>query len=170
MTIPQNQGGLKSPPNIPTLIHLIILGQWSIPKVILHIVSLKTKNDMTKQNSTSGLLFGMTILVGLMPLAFTFSQNGTELLLDTSFKYIVWGGQATHFLLLLLIKQKLSKNQLIALTVLFILVPFTFSFNEKGATFLILTKYISSILSWAIASIVFTKLFFTYKFNEDSNI
>lgn len=166
----QNQGGQIFPPNNPLLFHLTQFGQGTLTIVILHIVSLKTKNDMTKQNSTSGLLFGMTILVGLMPLAFTFSQNGTELLLDTSFKCIVWGGQATLLLLLLLTKQKLSKNQLIALTVLFMLVPFTFTFNEKGATFLILTKYTSSILSWAIASIVFSKLFFTYKLKEDSII
>lgn len=125
---------------------------------------------MTKQNSTSGLFFGMTILVGLMPLAFTFSQNGKELLLDTSFKYIVWGGQATLLLILILTKQKLSNNQLIALTVLFMLIPFTFTFTEKGATFLILTKHTSSILSWAIASIAFSKLFFTYKLKGDSNI
>lgn len=130
----------------------------------------KNKNDMTKQNSTPGHLFGMTIFVGLMPLVFTFSQNETALLLDTLFKYITYGCQAALMLLLLLNKQKLSKNQLIALTVLFMLVPFTFTFNEMGATFLILTKYTSSVLSWAIASIMFSKLFFIYKLKEDSNI
>lgn len=125
---------------------------------------------MKKKNSTSGLLLGIAILVGLMPLAFTFSQNGTELLLDTSFKYIVWGGQTVLLLLLLLTKPELTKNQLIALTALFVLVPFTFTLNEKGATFLILTKYTSSILSWAIASVVFSKLLFTHKQKENSNI
>ena len=125
---------------------------------------------MKKQNSTSRLLLGMAILVVLMPLAFTFSQNGTQLLLDTSFKYIVWGGQTVLLLLLLLTKPELTKNQLFALTALFVLVPFTFTLYEKGATFLILTKYTSSILSWAIASVLFSKLLFTHKQKENSNI
>ncbi len=112
----------------------------------------------------------MAILVVLMPLAFTFSQNGTQLLLDTSFKYIVWGGQTVLLLLLLLTKPELTKNQLFALTALFVLVPFTFTLYEKGATFLILTKYTSSILSWAIASVLFSKLLFTHKQKENSNI
>jgi len=125
---------------------------------------------MTKQNSNSGHFFGMTILVGFMPLAFMFSHNGTELLLDTFFKYIVWGGQATILLLLLLTKYTLSKNQQITLTVLFMLIPFSFTFSEKGATFLILKQYTSTILSWAIASIVLSKMFFSYIFKEDSII
>jgi len=48
---------------------------------------------MNKKNSTSRFMFGLIILVGLTPLAFTFSQNGTPLLLETSFKYVVWCGQ-----------------------------------------------------------------------------
>jgi len=125
---------------------------------------------MKKQNSMPRLLFGLSIFVGLLPLAFTFSQNDTQLLLDTSFKYLVWSGQAIILLLLLLTKNKLSKNQLITLTVLCFIVPFTFTINENGAAFLILTKYTSSILSWAIASVAFSKLFFIYKLRENSNL
>lgn len=119
---------------------------------------------MNKQNSTSGLLFGVTIFVGLMPLAFTFSQNGIHLLLDTSFQYAVWCGQAIILLMLYLTKIKLSKNQLIGLSVLYALIPLAFTFNDNGLNFLILNKHISSILSWAIASVLFSNFFFNANF------
>jgi len=123
---------------------------------------------MDKQNSTSGLLFGLTIFVGLMPLTFTFSQNGIQLLLDTSFKYVVWCGQALILLVLLFTKLKLGKNHLIGLSVLFALIPFAGSFNEKGLTFLILNKYTSSILSWAIASVLLSKMFINTNFKPSN--
>ncbi|MEZ4829836.1 MAG: hypothetical protein R3C61_26675 [Bacteroidia bacterium] len=119
---------------------------------------------MDKQNSTSGLLFGLTIFVGLMPLTFTFSQNGIQLLLDTSFKYVVWCGQALILLMLLFTKLKLSKKQLIGLFVLYTLIPLAFTFSGNGLTFLILSKYTSSILSWAVASVLFSKSFFDTNF------
>lgn len=119
---------------------------------------------MNKQNSTSGLLFGLTIFVGLMPLTFSFSQNGIHLLLDTSFKYAVWCGQAIILLMLNLTKIRLSKNQLIGLSVLYALIPLAFTFNDNGLNFLILNKYTSSILSWAIASILFDRLLFNTNF------
>ncbi|SFE40505.1 hypothetical protein [Thermoflexibacter ruber] len=125
---------------------------------------------MNTKNSTSGLLFGLAIFVGLMPLTFTFSTENTQLLLDTSFKYAVWAGQTCILILLLLTKHNLSKNQLIALAVLYLVVPFTFIFNESGAYFLILNKYTSSILSWAVASVLIGKLLFLQKLKEHSNL
>lgn len=119
---------------------------------------------MKKQNSPSELLFGLSIFVGLMPLTFTFSQNGIQMLLDTPFKVVVWCGQAILLLMLLLARPKLSKNQLIGLSVLYALIPFVFTFNNQGLTFLILNKYASSILSWAVASVLFCKLFFNTNF------
>lgn len=119
---------------------------------------------MNKNNLTSGLLFGLTTFIGLMPLTFTFSQNGTQLLLDTSFKYVVWCGQAIILFMLLFTKFKLSKNQLIGLSVLYALIPFTITFNDNELTFLILNKYASSILSWVVASVMFSKLFFDTNF------
>ncbi|MCZ2278172.1 MAG: hypothetical protein LC117_09620 [Bacteroidia bacterium] len=119
---------------------------------------------MNKNNLTSGLLFGLATFIGLMPLTFTFSQNGTQLLLDTSFKYVVWCGQAIILFMLLFTKFKLSKNQLIGLSVLYALIPFTITFNDNELTFLILNKYASSILSWVVASVMFSKLFFDTNF------
>jgi len=113
---------------------------------------------MNIKNTTSELLFGLTIFVGLIPLAFMFSQKGTQLLIETSFRYFVWCGEAIVLFLLLLTKQNLKKKQMIALATLCLLVPFTFTFNENGVTFLILDKYISSILSWLMASVLFSKL------------
>lgn len=119
---------------------------------------------MNKQNSISEFLFGLAIFVGLMPLAFTFSQNETQLLLFTSFKYIVWSGQAIILLLLLLAKIQFSRNKLIGMGVLFLLIPFVFTFSESGVSFLILNQYPSSVLSWAIASVLFSKIFFSSNF------
>jgi len=113
---------------------------------------------MNIKNTTSELLFGLTIFVGLIPLAFMFSQKGTQLLIETSFRYFVWCGEAIVLFLLLLTKQNLKKKQMIALATLCLLVPFTFTFNENGVTFLILDKYINSILSWLMASVLFSKL------------
>lgn len=119
---------------------------------------------MNKQNTISGFLFGLAIFVGLMPLAFKFSQNEMQLLLFTSFKYIVWSGQAIILLLLLLPKIQFSANKMISMGVLFLLIPFVFSFSERGVSFLILNQYPSSILSWAIASVLFGKIFFGNNF------
>jgi hypothetical protein len=115
---------------------------------------------MNNQNSTSGLLFGLAIFVGLLPLSFTFSQNGAQWLLGSSFEYVVWCGQIVVLLLLLLTKLKLTRKQLLSLSVLYALIPFTFSVNDHGVTFLILNNYISSILSWVIVSVLFSNLYF----------
>ncbi|MBS1746558.1 MAG: hypothetical protein JST21_10355 [Bacteroidetes bacterium] len=119
---------------------------------------------MNKQIPTPGLLFGLIIFIGLMPLTFMFSQNGAQLLLDTSFRYIVWCGQVIILFVLLFTNLRLSKKQLIGLPVLYTLIPFIFTFNDDGLSFLILNKYTSSILSWAIASVLFGKLFFRINF------
>jgi len=124
---------------------------------------------MKLKKSNSGIMLGLIILVGFLPLAFTFSQNGTQLLLETSFKYVVWCGQAIILVTLLLKKQDISKNQLIGLSILFVLIPFSFTFNENGFGFLILNKYTSSILSWAMACIMLGKLFFTQQLKENTS-
>jgi hypothetical protein len=124
---------------------------------------------MYKKNSTSGIIFGLTIFAGLLPLAFMFTQKGTQLLLETSFKYVVWGGQTGILFLLTLTKHKLSKKQLIGLAILCAVVPFTFTFNEKGVSFLILNKYTSSLLSWAIAGVLLIKMFTSQKLKENSD-
>lgn len=92
---------------------------------------------MNKKILSSGFMFGLATFVGLMPLAFTFSQNEIQSILATSFKYVVWFGQATVLSLLFLIKQNMNKKQLIGLSILFIIVPFTFTLNDNGASFLI---------------------------------
>jgi hypothetical protein len=125
---------------------------------------------MKVNKSISGFLFGLTLLVGFMPLTFYFSNNGTQLLLETEFKYLIWGGQATILLLLLFRKDSLSRNKLIGLLVLYMLVPLTFTFNKNGIFFLILNNYTSSLLSWAIAGVLTGKLFFSQKLQENSNI
>jgi len=110
------------------------------------------------------------MLVAFMPLAFTVSQSGTQLLLETDYKYVVWGVQATTLILVLSTRLSLSKNQLIGLSVLCVFVPLAFSFNENGTSFLILNKYTSSILSWAIAGVLIGKIFFVQKLKENTNL
>lgn len=113
---------------------------------------------MNTKKSTSGFLFGLAIFTGLLPLAFSFSQTGIQLLLETKFRGVIWCGQAITLLILLLSKGNIGKHQLVGLSILFVLVPLTFTFNEKGAYFLILNKYTSTILSWAIAGVLLRKL------------
>lgn len=104
-------------------------------------------------------MFGLTIWVALMPLAFMFSQDGTQLLLlETSFRVLVWSFQIILLLLLFFTGNTQSKKQLMGLSVLCLLIPFVFTFNENGVSFLILNQYASSILSWVIASTLFGKL------------
>lgn len=119
---------------------------------------------MNKQNSNSGLLFGLAIFAGFLPFTFIFSNHSTQLLLDTPLQYAVWCGQAIILLLLLLTKFNPNKNKLIALTILYAVVPFTFAFNNKGAVFFILPNTTSSVLSWAAASIFLSKLLFSATF------
>ena len=113
---------------------------------------------MNTKKSTSGFLFGLAIFTGLLPLALSFSQTGIQLLLETKFRGVIWCGQAITLLILLLSKGNIGKHQLVGLSILFVLVPLTFTFNEKGAYFLILNKYTSAILSWAIAGVLLGKL------------
>ncbi|MBK8967301.1 MAG: hypothetical protein IPM36_11630 [Lewinellaceae bacterium] len=120
---------------------------------------------MNKKISISGLAFGLVIFVGLMPLAFKFSGNQTQLLLGTSFKYFIWSAQAIVLLTLFFTKINFSKNQLIGLAMLCTLVPFIFAFTEIGISFLILNNVVSSMLSWAIASVLFAKWFVVLDYN-----
>lgn len=115
---------------------------------------------MTNKNLNSSLLFGFTLFVGLLPLTVFYSENGLQLLIDSSFRYTVWSLEVVVVFILLFSKITVNKNQLIALSGLFLMVPLTFTFNNDGITFLILNKYISSVLSWVISGILVAKLFF----------
>lgn len=104
------------------------------------------------------LIVPFIIFISLLPLSFTISQNEMKLLLETDFKYVVWFGQAIVLLLLFISKYNMSKKQQIGLSILYILIPFTVTFSENGVSFLILNKYTSSMLSWAIASVLMSNL------------
>lgn len=123
---------------------------------------------MSTEKTISGFMFGATVLICLMPLTFTFSQNGAQLLLETSSGYFVWGGQIIILLVLLLAGNQFSKKQSIALALLYGLVPFVFLFDENGIYFLILNQYTSSVLSWAIASVLLGKLLLKWNLKQDS--
>lgn len=124
---------------------------------------------MKRKISASKLIFGLAIFAGFLPLTFLFSKNGTQLLLDTSFKYAIWSGQIIILLLILLAKQSLNTKQLAGLGILYLLVPFMFIFTENSVSFIILGKHISSILSWAIAGVLAVKLFFVLNFKHNTN-
>lgn len=112
------------------------------------------------KNSTSKLQFGLLIFVALLPLTFTFSQNEVHFLLDSSFKYVVWSAQTVILLVLLLKKSLFTKIQLWVIAVLYVFIPFTFTISNNEVDFLILNRYTSSIISWSIAGLVFSKLLF----------
>jgi hypothetical protein len=113
---------------------------------------------MQKGSTFSNLLFGLSVLAGLMPLSFCIKSDGMTWWLDTPGKYFIWSLMAITFFLLLLIRHRLNKDQLIGLAILYLFVPFSFSFNDSGMTFLILDQYPTTILSWLIGSILLSKL------------
>lgn len=86
--------------------------------------------------------------------------------MDTSYSYVVWVVQAIALFLLLLYKIKAERKQLIAMTILFFLIPFAFSFNDNEVSFLILKHYTSSILSWVIGIVLLSKLLFDTTFKS----
>lgn len=121
---------------------------------------------MNTKSSTSRLLTGLAFFTAFLPLTFIFSSDSVQMWLDTSYNYIVWVVQAIVLLLLLLNKIKPERKQLIALAILFFLVPFVFSFNDNEVSFLILKHYTSSILSWVIGIVLLSKLLFDTTFKS----
>lgn len=119
---------------------------------------------MNTKSSTSRLLTGLAFFTAFLPLTFIFSSDSVQMWLDTSYNYIVWVVQAIVLLLLLLNKIKPERKQLIALAILFFLVPFVFSFNDNEISFLILKHYANSILSWVIGIVLLSKLLFGTNF------
>ncbi len=119
---------------------------------------------MNTKSSTPRLLTGLAFFTAFLPLTFIFSSDSVQMWLDTSYNYIVWVVQAIVLLLLLLNKIKPERKQLIALAILFFLVPFVFSFNDNEVSFLILKHYASSILSWVIGIVLLSKLLFGTNF------
>lgn len=119
---------------------------------------------MNTKSSTSRLLTGLAFFTAFLPLTFIFSSDSVQMWLDTSYNYIVWVVQAIALLLLLLYKIKAERKQLIAMTILFFLIPFAFSFNDNEVSFLILKHYTSSILSWVIGIVLLSKLLFGTNF------
>lgn len=125
---------------------------------------------MNIQKPNSGWFFALIVFIGLLPLAFIFSRDQLQLLLETDARYAIWVGQIITLISVLSIKQKLSKNQLVGLSAICVFVPFVFTFGKDGASFMILNKntYASSILSWAIASVLLGKSYFQKHPSETS--
>lgn len=121
---------------------------------------------MNTKSPTSHLLTGLAFFAAFLPLTFIFSSDSSRMLMDTSYSYVVWVVQAIALLLLLLYKIKAERKQLIAMTILFFLIPFAFSFNDNEVSFLILKHYTSSILSWVIGIVLLSKLLFDTTFKS----
>lgn len=111
---------------------------------------------MDKNISLSRFAQGLAIFVGLLPLTVTFSQQSWQMWIETPFQYAVLGGQMAVALLLLI--TKLGRNQIVGLACLFLLVPFTFVFDEEGVRFLILGHSVNTGFSWLLAAILLGKL------------
>ncbi|MCO5287690.1 MAG: hypothetical protein M9898_14880 [Chitinophagaceae bacterium] len=121
---------------------------------------------MNTKIPASRLLTGLAFFVAFLPLTFIFSSDSSRMLMDTSYSYVVWVVQAIALFLLLLYKIKAERKQLIAMTILFFLIPFAFSFNDNEVSFLILKHYTSSILSWVIGIVLLSKLLFDTTFKS----
>jgi hypothetical protein len=59
---------------------------------------------------------------------------------------------------LLLLITRLGQNQILGLACLFLLVPFTFVFDDEGVKFLILGHSVNTGFSWLLAAMLLGKL------------
>jgi hypothetical protein len=99
------------------------------------------------------------VFSGILPLTFTFTKNSFVLLLDTEWKYSIWIIQIITLAGVIFTKRKWNNKSFMAIAGLYFLIPFTFFFETGSVNFLILNKYISTLMSWGVASLIFIKYF-----------
>ncbi len=115
---------------------------------------------MKNQSLKSKIIFSLLLFTSLLPLAFSFAGDEVKLLIDTPYQHIISSLQAITLLVIIFSRQKLSKNQAVGVALLYMLIPFAFTFGGNSFSFLVLRHYANSLLSWAIAIVVFIKMAF----------
>ena len=93
----------------------------------------------TQKSSRIAVLFG--IFTAIFPLTFSFSDGETSYLISSPLN-VAWCFLLLGIALFLVIRSRktISNKKMIALAILYVLVPLTFRFSENGLQFLILKQ------------------------------
>ncbi len=93
----------------------------------------------TQKSSRIAVLFG--IFAAIFPLTFSFSDGETSYLISSPLN-VVWCFLLIGIALFLIIRSRrtINSKKMMALAILYVLVPFSFQFSENGIQFLILKQ------------------------------
>lgn len=101
----------------------------------------------TQKSSRIAVLFG--IFAAIFPLTFSFSDGETSYLINSPLN-VTWCFLLLGIALFLIMRsrKKISNKKLMALAILYILVPFSFRFSENNIQFLILKQapFLSAVM------------------------
>ena len=103
--------------------------------------------------------FGAILFVALLPLSFTYSDGQVHLLFLPKYEWVGWIAAILSVIVLAVFRNLFSKNELIGLSFIFALLPFSFSFTPEGFQFIFLmTSPVLAILYWIAALIPFSRI------------
>ena len=93
-----------------------------------------------KNKSNSEKEYGIAIFTALLALSFKFSHEELSFLVHSGYNWVIKVFLAGTFLLLLFFVKLLPKNQKLVLGIMYVMIPFSFSFRDSAPTFLFLNS------------------------------
>lgn len=97
------------------------------------------------------LLFAILIFVILIPVSFSFGSGGFQLLIS-KFEVIGWVSLLVAGLLLQILRNQMTRNELRFTVILLALIPFMMIFSEKGVFFVLIRENTGiCVFYWALA-------------------
>lgn len=120
---------------------------------------------MTDNKLASRVSFGMLVFTALLAISFRFDAGQVVFLASSSLNWFIGLGIALGALALLLSGKTFTNRQLMAIGVLYAVIPFSFYFNpSNGINFIILQNHLGIALGlWSIASVALSMVYFQYK-------
>lgn len=119
---------------------------------------------MDKKSKASYTL-GVLIFIALLPLSFYANEQGSAFLINSVYASIIWVGFGLAGLILGLLGNDLSVDKLLAVAILFAILPLTvYGSESRGLQFVFLTQHIEFAIGyWALASLAWGRYFFSFK-------
>jgi hypothetical protein len=106
------------------------------------------------KNNFKNFAFGALLFVALLPLSFTFSNGQAHLVFLPHYEWVGWIAGIISAIVLAVFRNSFTKNELIGLSFLFALLPFSFGYSSEGFQFIfLLTSPVLAILYWIAALI-----------------
>lgn len=97
------------------------------------------------------LLFAILIFLIIIPVSFSFGSGGFQLLIS-KFEVVGWVSLSLAGLLLQVLRNQLTGNELRFTVILLALIPFMMIFSEKGIFFILLRENVGiCVFYWALA-------------------